>query len=185
MCIRVGQNSSFCFFSITEMETLVLCTKAAIACRLCRLLTCFCATTARTEWCPRSACQQLMFCYHSACLTRPEFCLSNKARAVIGKEGVVGQKLTEAFLGQINLIAPPLYVVTAQTMERMEGLELLNKAVDAIKENITTAGGVFQIQEAVSFLLHFLLATCSVATHSPLHKASKKGLPSKKNILTV
>ena len=107
--------------------------------------------------------------------------MSNKARAVMGKEGVVGQKLTKAFLGQINLIAPPLYVVTAQTMERIEGLELLNKAVDAIKENITAAGGVFQIQEAVSFLLHFFLATCSVATHSPLHKASKKGLPSKKH----
>ena len=163
MCIRVGQNPSFCLFSITEVETVVLCTKAAIPCRLCRLPTGFHAATART--CPRSACQQLIFCYHSACLTRPELSLVKV---------VFGQKLTKAFLGQINLIAPPLYVVTAQTMERMEGLELLNKAVDAIKENITAAGGVFQIQEAVSFLLHFLPATCSVATHSPLHKASKK-----------
>ena len=58
--------------------------------------------------------------------------------------------MTNAFGVQINLIAPPLYVVTTQTMERTEGLELLNKAVDAIKEDITGAGGVFQIQEAVS-----------------------------------
>ena len=49
-----------------------------------------------------------------------------------------------------DLIAPPLYVVTTQTMERMEGQELLNKAVEAIRVDITAAGGVFQIQEAVS-----------------------------------
>ncbi|KAK7100221.1 eukaryotic translation initiation factor 2 subunit 1-like [Littorina saxatilis] len=55
---------------------------------------------------------------------------------------------TEVMPIKINLIAPPLYVVTTQTMERTEGLEILNKAVDAIKADITAAGGHFQIQEA-------------------------------------
>ncbi|XP_076440712.1 eukaryotic translation initiation factor 2 subunit 1-like [Babylonia areolata] len=54
---------------------------------------------------------------------------------------------TEAMPIKINLIAPPLYVVTTQTMERTEGLELLNKAVEAIKQDIMAAGGVFNIQE--------------------------------------
>jgi len=55
---------------------------------------------------------------------------------------------TEAFPIKINLIAPPLYVVTTQTMERPEGVEILTKAVEAIKLDITNAGGVFQMQEA-------------------------------------
>lgn len=55
---------------------------------------------------------------------------------------------TEAMPIKINLIAPPLYVVTTQTMERSEGLELLGKAVEAIKEDISAAGGIFSIKEA-------------------------------------
>jgi len=47
---------------------------------------------------------------------------------------------------QINLIAPPLYVVTTQTLERMDGLAALNKALEAIKANIEEAGGMFNIQ---------------------------------------
>ena len=47
---------------------------------------------------------------------------------------------------QINLIAPPLYVVTTQTLERTDGLEALNKAIVAIKASIEDAGGMFNIQ---------------------------------------
>ncbi|KAL8561734.1 Eukaryotic translation initiation factor 2 subunit 1 [Nucella lapillus] len=54
---------------------------------------------------------------------------------------------TEAMPIKINLIAPPLYVVTTQTMERSEGLEMLGKAVEAIKAEINAAGGIFSIQE--------------------------------------
>lgn len=57
-----------------------------------------------------------------------------------------GLELTsEAMPIKINLIAPPLYVVTSQTMERTEGLEVLTKAIEAIKAEITAAGGVFNI----------------------------------------
>uniref|UniRef100_A0A0B7AEZ9 Eukaryotic translation initiation factor 2 subunit 1 n=1 Tax=Arion vulgaris TaxID=1028688 RepID=A0A0B7AEZ9_9EUPU len=54
---------------------------------------------------------------------------------------------TESMPIKINLIAPPLYVVTTNTLERTEGLERLNKALQAIKEEITAAKGVFNIQQ--------------------------------------
>lgn len=53
---------------------------------------------------------------------------------------------TEAMPVKINLIAPPLYVVTTQTLERSDGLSVLNKALDAIKASIEEAGGMFNIQ---------------------------------------
>jgi len=49
---------------------------------------------------------------------------------------------------KINLIAPPLYVVTTQTLERHEGLALLNTAVQRIQELIEEAGGVFDMKQA-------------------------------------
>lgn len=49
---------------------------------------------------------------------------------------------------KVNLIAPPSYVVTTQTMEREEGLKLLTAALDKIKETITSAGGIFSVQQA-------------------------------------
>lgn len=49
---------------------------------------------------------------------------------------------------QINLIAPPLYVMTTTTMERTEGLELLNRAIAKVEQTIKAAGGVFNVQNA-------------------------------------
>ncbi|GFR67092.1 eukaryotic translation initiation factor 2 subunit 1 [Elysia marginata] len=57
---------------------------------------------------------------------------------------------TEDMPIKINLIAPPLYVVTTNTLERSEGLKRLNKALDAIKEEITAAKGVFNIKKEAS-----------------------------------
>ena len=51
---------------------------------------------------------------------------------------------------QICLIAPPLYVMTTQTIDRVEGLEVLNKAIEAIEASIKESGGIFNIQMAVS-----------------------------------
>lgn len=53
---------------------------------------------------------------------------------------------TENMPIKINLIAPPLYVVTTQTLERTDGLAALNKAIGAIKGSIEDAGGMFNIQ---------------------------------------
>jgi hypothetical protein len=52
---------------------------------------------------------------------------------------------------QINLIAPPLYVMTTNTLEKTEGLALLAKAIAVIKDTIEAdSGGVFNVQSAVS-----------------------------------
>jgi translation initiation factor 2 subunit 1 len=49
---------------------------------------------------------------------------------------------------KINLIAPPLYVMTASTPERQEGLTLLTEGCRVVEENIKAAGGNFSIQMA-------------------------------------
>jgi len=54
---------------------------------------------------------------------------------------------TEAMPIKINLIAPPLYVVTTNTLERIVGLAKLNEALEAIKTEILAANGNFHIQK--------------------------------------
>ncbi|XP_012166327.1 eukaryotic translation initiation factor 2 subunit 1 [Bombus terrestris] len=49
---------------------------------------------------------------------------------------------------KINLIAPPLYVITTSTPEKQDGLKALNDAIDAIQSKITSLGGVFNVQMA-------------------------------------
>ena len=49
---------------------------------------------------------------------------------------------------KINLIAPPLYVITTSTPEKQEGLDGLNTACKTIEERITASGGSFNIQMA-------------------------------------
>ncbi|XP_072169860.1 eukaryotic translation initiation factor 2 subunit 1-like [Diadema setosum] len=46
---------------------------------------------------------------------------------------------------KINLIAPPQYVITTQTLERAEGVEKLKEAVEAIRTSIIASGGVFKV----------------------------------------
>ncbi|XP_013783904.1 eukaryotic translation initiation factor 2 subunit 1-like isoform X1 [Limulus polyphemus] len=53
---------------------------------------------------------------------------------------------TECMPVKINLIAPPLYVVTTTTMERPEGLKALSEAIDKIEQAIRTSGGVFHVK---------------------------------------
>ena len=59
------------------------------------------------------------------------------------------------------MIAPPLYVMTTQTLERAEGLAKLNGALSKIKDLIEDAGGVFNIKQAVSVFcvqnFHFVI----------------------------
>jgi len=54
---------------------------------------------------------------------------------------------TESMPIKINLIAPPLYVVTTNTLERNDGLNRLNQALDAIKTEIEAARGVYNIKK--------------------------------------
>lgn len=62
---------------------------------------------------------------------------------------------TEDLPIKINLIAPPLYVMTTSTPERADGLKALESAIEKIKETINQLGGVFNIQMAVSFFFSF------------------------------
>merc|ERR1712083_1033007 len=49
---------------------------------------------------------------------------------------------------KINLIAPPLYVMTASTPERQDGLMLLTEGCRVVEEKIKAAGGNFTMQMA-------------------------------------
>merc|ERR1719189_2475238 len=49
---------------------------------------------------------------------------------------------------KINLIAPPLYVMTASTPERQDGLQLLTEGCRVVEEKIKAAGGNFTMQMA-------------------------------------
>merc|ERR1711922_17296 len=53
---------------------------------------------------------------------------------------------TEAVPIRINLIAPPLYVITTSTPEKQEGLDALNAACKVIEGRIGSFGGSFNIQ---------------------------------------
>jgi len=53
---------------------------------------------------------------------------------------------TEEMQIKINLIAPPLYVMTTTTMDRNEGLDLLNLAIVKVEETIKGSGGMFKVQ---------------------------------------
>uniref|UniRef100_A0A8D8W2L0 Eukaryotic translation initiation factor 2 subunit 1 n=1 Tax=Cacopsylla melanoneura TaxID=428564 RepID=A0A8D8W2L0_9HEMI len=55
---------------------------------------------------------------------------------------------TEKMPIKINLIAPPLYVMTTVTPEKADGLKALQEAIDTIKLKIEQLGGVFQVQMA-------------------------------------
>ncbi|XP_066249295.1 eukaryotic translation initiation factor 2 subunit 1 [Euwallacea similis] len=55
---------------------------------------------------------------------------------------------TEELPIRINLIAPPLYVMTTSTPEKQDGLRILNEAIEVIKKSIGDLGGVFTIQMA-------------------------------------
>nr|CAG4638592.1 EOG090X09RW [Cyclestheria hislopi] len=53
---------------------------------------------------------------------------------------------TEEIPIKINLIAPPLYVMTTQTPERQDGLKGLSNAIDKVREVILQLGGIFNVQ---------------------------------------
>lgn len=55
---------------------------------------------------------------------------------------------TEAIPIKINLIAPPLYVMTTQTTEKQDGLKALEGAIDKVKHKITDFGGTLAVKMA-------------------------------------
>ncbi len=57
---------------------------------------------------------------------------------------------------QINLIAPPVYVVTTTTLERELGVETLKKAIAAIEKSIVASKGQFSVKMEVCSLYRLL-----------------------------
>lgn len=51
---------------------------------------------------------------------------------------------------KINLITPPQYVLTTQSLDKESGLNLLQRAIDEIERSIKQQGGGFNIIQAVS-----------------------------------
>jgi len=55
---------------------------------------------------------------------------------------------TEELPVRINLIAPPLFVMTTNTLERQDGIVALQTALDAIRAHIEGQGGKFEVKMA-------------------------------------
>lgn len=73
-------------------------------------------------------------------------CFSYEGIEAIKVALIEGKKCsTEEIPIKINLIAAPLFVITAQTMERVEGIEAVNKALEAIKASIENSKGSFKV----------------------------------------
>merc|ERR1711874_479879 len=60
----------------------------------------------------------------------------------------MGSTSTEEIPIRINLIAPPLYVMTTQTTEKQDGLKALEAAIVNVKDKITSYGGTLSIKMA-------------------------------------
>jgi hypothetical protein len=63
--------------------------------------------------------------------------------------------------------------MTTATLERTEGMALLNKAIATIKDDIEEAGGIFNIQQQVSLRhksQHFGEFTDKMASYSDISK---------------
>ncbi|CAF1160720.1 unnamed protein product [Rotaria magnacalcarata] len=82
-------------------------------------------------------------------------CRADVEVACYGYEGVDAVKAalreglsasTEEMPVKINLIAPPLYVVTATCLDRNEGLNALKKVIEKIKLGIEQYRGIFKIK---------------------------------------
>ncbi|ODQ81160.1 hypothetical protein BABINDRAFT_59783 [Babjeviella inositovora NRRL Y-12698] len=55
---------------------------------------------------------------------------------------------TEQMQIKVKLVAAPLYVVTTQALDKQQGIELIEQAIEKIKEQITVSGGVCNVTMA-------------------------------------
>jgi translation initiation factor 2 subunit 1 len=70
-------------------------------------------------------------------------------RALLAGQAVSSEDTTV----RIKLIAPPLYVMTTSTLDKVAGLKSLNDAIEQIKFNIEKEGGQLTIKTAPKVLL--------------------------------
>lgn len=61
---------------------------------------------------------------------------------------------------KINLITPPQYVLTTQSLDKESGLGMLQQSIDLIEKSIKAQGGGFNVIQAVSIGLDSLFVLC-------------------------
>lgn len=49
---------------------------------------------------------------------------------------------------QMKLVAPPLYVLTTQTLDKAKGIQVLNDAIEVAEQTIKSHKGNFKVKEA-------------------------------------
>ena len=49
---------------------------------------------------------------------------------------------------QMKLVAPPLYVLTTQTLDKNKGIQVLNDAIEVAEQTIKSHKGNFKVKEA-------------------------------------
>lgn len=54
---------------------------------------------------------------------------------------------------QINLIKPPHFVITVQTMERAIGIAAINTTIVRVRDEIEQRGGSFKVTQEVHFVI--------------------------------
>ena len=57
---------------------------------------------------------------------------------------------TEALPIKINLIAPPLYVVTTTSLDKDAGVKILTQVIESVNKSIKEKGGAMNVKMAVS-----------------------------------
>jgi len=86
-----------------------------------------------------------------------------------------GRSGTEDCPVQMKLVAPPLYVLTTQTLDKAKGIQVLNDAIEVAEQTIKSHKGNFKVKEAprtVSERDDLLLQSkvcisiCTLALHS-------------------
>ena len=59
-----------------------------------------------------------------------------------------GRSGTEDCPVQMKLVAPPLYVLTTQTLDKAKGIQVLNDAIEVAEQTIKSHKGNFKVKEA-------------------------------------
>ena len=59
-----------------------------------------------------------------------------------------GRSGTEDCPVQMKLVAPPLYVLTTQTLDKTKGIQVLNDAIEVAQQTIKSHKGNFKVKEA-------------------------------------
>ena len=67
---------------------------------------------------------------------------SQDAMRAAGKSG------TDDCPVQMKLVAPPLYVLTTQTLDKNKGIQVLNEAIEVAEQTIKSHKGNFKVKEA-------------------------------------